>query len=50
MEHYIRPLIKKRKNSLFFGNDEMKHTNTTYYIYSILEYQKKSFAEITSDK
>ena len=56
-ERYIRPLANERKNSLFFGSDKMARVSAAYHPvvstcrlqgYSILEYLKKFFAEITS--
>ena len=56
-ERCIRPLANERKNSLFFGSDKMARVSAAYHSvvstcklqgYSILEYLKKFFAEITA--
>ena len=56
-ERRIRPLANERKNSLFFGSDKMARVSAAYHSvvstcklqgYSILEYLKKFFAEITA--
>lgn len=56
-EQCIRPLANERNNSLFFGSDRMARINAAYHSvvstcklqgYSILEYLKKFFAEITA--
>ena len=56
-ERCIRPLANERKNSLFFGSDKMARVSAVYHSvvstcklqgYSILEYLKKFFAEITA--
>lgn len=56
-ERCIRPLANERKNSLFFGSDKMVRVSAAYHSvvstcklqgYSILEYLKKFFAEITA--
>lgn len=56
-ERCIRTLANERKNSLFFGSDRMARVSAAYHSvvstcklqgYSILEYLKKFFAEITA--
>ena len=56
-ERCIRPLANERKNSLFFGSAKMARVSAAYHSvvstcrlqgYSILEYLKKFFAEITA--
>ena len=56
-ERCIRSLANERKNSLFFGSDKMARVSAAYHSivsacklqgYSILEYLKKFFAEITA--
>lgn len=56
-ERCIRPLANERKNSLFFGSDRMARVSAAYHSvvstcklqgYSILEYLKRFFAEITA--
>lgn len=56
-EQCIRPLANERKNSRFFGSDRMARISAAYHSvvstcklqgYSILEYLKKFFAEITA--
>lgn len=56
-ERCIRPLANERKNSLFFGSDTMARVSAAYHTivstcklqgYSILEYLKKFFEEITA--
>ena len=56
-ERCIRPLANERKNSLFFGSDKMARVSAAYHSvvstcklqgYSILEYLKRFFAEITA--
>lgn len=56
-ERCIRPLANARKNSLFFSSHKMARAGAAYHSvvstcklqgYSILEYLKKFFTEITA--